>query len=108
LLFRKKTKIKKPLFRKIVNAFIYFSIGVIIAFLVLFGISQTFTFRDWLREKVVTTLNGSINGEISIERLDGTIFTSIILTNTSLIQGGDTLLFAEKNRSAYQSAKIIN
>ncbi|MCZ6703016.1 MAG: hypothetical protein O6940_08250 [Ignavibacteria bacterium] len=96
MLFRKKTIIKKPLFRKIVNAFIYFSIGVIVAFLVLFGISQTFTFRDWLREKVVTTLNGSINGEISIERLDGTIFTSIILTNTSLIQGGDTLLFAEK------------
>jgi hypothetical protein len=96
LLFRKKTKIKKPVFRKIVNAFIYFSIGVIVALLILFGISQTFTFRDWLREKVVTTLNGSINGEISIERLDGTIFTSIILTNNFLVQGGDTLLFAEK------------
>jgi len=96
LLFRKKIKIKKPVFRKIVNAFIYFSIGVIVALLILFGISQTFTFRDWLREKVVTTLNGSINGEISIERLDGTIFTSIILTNTSLVKRGDTLLFAEK------------
>ena len=96
MLFRKDPKIKRSLFRKIVNGFIYFGIGIIAALLMLFAFSQTSTFRDWLREKVVTTVNGSINGELSIERIDGTVFTALILNNTVLVQGRDTLLFAEK------------
>ena len=69
---------------------------MLVALMVLFGISQTSSFRDWLREKVVTTVNGSINGELSIERIDGTIFTALILNKTLLVQSEDTLLFAEK------------
>jgi hypothetical protein len=96
LFFRKKPKIKRSLFRRIVNGFIYFGIGVMIALMILFAISQTSSFREWLREKVVTTINGSINGELSIERIDGTVFTALVLNNTSLVQERDTLLFAEQ------------
>lgn len=96
MFFRKDPKIKRSLFRKIVNGFIYFGIGVLIAFMVLFAVSQTSSFRDWLREKVVTTVNGSINGELSIESIDGTIFTALILNNSTIMQAGDTLFFAEK------------
>jgi hypothetical protein len=96
LFFRKKTKIKKSLFRKIVNGFLYFGIGILTALMILFAISQTSTFRDWLKEKVVTTVNGSINGNLSIESIDGTIFTSVILNNTLLLQGKDTLFSAEE------------
>ena len=96
MLFRNNPNIKRSLFRKIVNGFIYFGLGVIIAFMLLFAISQTSTFRQWLREKIVTTVNGSINGHLYIERIDGTVFTEIILNNTLLMQDTDTLLFAKK------------
>ena len=96
MLFGRNPKIKRPLHRKIINSFIYFGIGVIIAFMILFAISQTSTFRNWLREKVITTVNASINGSLSVEELDGTIFTSIILNNTRLVQARDTVLSADK------------
>ncbi|RKY90408.1 MAG: hypothetical protein DRQ13_12670, partial [Ignavibacteriae bacterium] len=107
MLFRKDPKIKRSLFRKIVNGFIYFGVGIIAALLMLFAFSQTSTFRDWLREKVVSTVNSSINGELSIERIDGTVFTALILNNTALLQGRDTLLFAEKIELRTSPLKIL-
>lgn len=107
MLFRKDPKIKRSLFRKIVNGFIYFGVGIITVFLMLFAFTQTSTFRDWLREKVVTTVNGSINGKLSIERIDGTVFTALILNNTALVQGRDTLLFAEKIELRTSPLKIL-
>jgi hypothetical protein len=90
-----------------VNGFIYFGVGIITGLLMLFAFSQTSTFRDWLREKVVTTVNGSINGKLSIERIDGTVFTALILNNTTLLQGQDTLLFAEKIELRTSPLKIL-
>jgi hypothetical protein len=90
-----------------VNGFLYFGIGIIAAFLMLFAFSQTSTFREWLREKVVTTVNGSINGELSIETIDGTVFTALILNNTTLSQANDTLLFAEKIELRTSPLKIL-
>jgi len=90
-----------------VNAFIYFGVGIITALLILFAFSQTSTFRDWLREKVITTVNSSINGELSIEKIDGTVFTALILNNTALVQEQDTLLFAEKIELRTSPLKIL-
>jgi hypothetical protein len=90
-----------------VNSFIYFGIGIIAALLMLFAFSQTSTFRDWLREKVVITVNGSINGELSIERIDGTVFTALIFNNIALVQRRDTLLFAEKIELRTSPLKIL-
>jgi hypothetical protein len=107
LLFRRKKKIKKPLPRRIINAFIYFGAGLIVLILVLFAVSQTNTFREWLREKVITTVNESINGELFIEEIQGTIFTSLILNNTTLVQGEDTLLNSEKIEVRTSPLKMV-
>ena len=96
MLFRRKPKIKRSLPRRIINGFIYFGIGIIIALIILFSISQTSTFRSWLRDKLLTTVNGSINGHLTIEGIDGTIFSSLILNNVSIIQQPDTIVYAEK------------
>jgi len=96
LFFRRKPKIKRSLPRKIINGFIYFGIGIIVAFIILFAVSQTSTFRGWFRDKLLTTVNGSINGHLSIERIDGTIFSALILNNVLLTQQKDTTLYAEK------------
>ncbi|MCF8241162.1 MAG: hypothetical protein K9J16_07230 [Melioribacteraceae bacterium] len=93
---KKDTKTKKPLYKRIINWFIGFGIGIIILLLILFGFSQTSTFREMLRNRVITEVNSAVNGEFNIEKIDGTILTSLILTNTSLVIDQDTLLYADR------------
>ncbi len=91
----KKIKKKRTLLQKIVNAFLYFVIGIFIILVVAFGFSQTSTFRDILKDKVLKAANSSLNGNLYIEKIDGTIFTSLVLHNIVLTQEKDTLLHAE-------------
>ena len=96
MLFRKKPKVKRPLFRKIINYFLGIGIGLIVIFLVTFGYTQTSSFRNWLKEFVIEQVNSSTNGKLTIDQLDGTIFTTLILANTTYKLYGDTLFSAEK------------
>ncbi|MCU7492837.1 MAG: hypothetical protein HF312_17815 [Ignavibacteria bacterium] len=92
----KTVKPKKSAFRKIVNGFLYFWIGLTV-FMVLFtGFTQTKTFREFLRKEVISEVNKSINGKLNIGEIDGTLFTSLTLRNTSLLVEGDTLLYANR------------
>ncbi|MGA7836578.1 MAG: hypothetical protein WB996_01315, partial [Ignavibacteriaceae bacterium] len=64
--------------------------------MIFFAISQTSTFRNYLKDYVTEKVNSSINGKLNIENLDGTIFTTLILHNTTLTFKSDTLLKASK------------
>lgn len=90
----KKTKKKKTLFRKIVNSFLYTFIGLFALILLILGFTQTSTFRSILRTQVMSIADSSLNGHVYIGKIEGTIFTSLILTNTSVNMGPDTLLKA--------------
>lgn len=92
----KPEKPKRSLFRRIVNAFIISVLALIVLIILFLGFSQTSTFRELLKDQLVSTVNSSINGNLSIEKIDGTILTSIFLRNTVLTTAGDTLLKAEK------------
>ncbi|HLG32656.1 MAG TPA: hypothetical protein VI362_06425 [Ignavibacteriaceae bacterium] len=107
MFFRKKTNIRKPFFHRIINAFIYAVVGLIFLLLLVFGFTQTKTFREWLRETVIEEVNASTNGKLEIERIDGTILTSLILNNTVYILNQDTLLRAEKIELRTSPLKII-
>ncbi|MBZ0199555.1 MAG: hypothetical protein K8H86_06790, partial [Ignavibacteriaceae bacterium] len=52
-------------------------------------------FRNWLKDFVVEQVNGALNGKLSIEEIDGTIFTSIYLRHPVLTLEQDTLLNVE-------------
>jgi autotransporter translocation and assembly factor TamB len=91
---QKKPLIKRSLFHKIVNVFIGIALGLIITILIFLGFTQTSTFRGILREKVIALLNNETNGRVNIEKIDGTIFTSLFLRNTSIVVDKDTLLYA--------------
>lgn len=93
-------KIKKKLTgRRIlrigVNSFIYFVLGILLILLIAFSLTQTSVFRDWLKDTIVEELNSSMNGEIAIRKLEGTIFTSLVFKNTLITQNDDTILSAE-------------
>lgn len=90
----KKEKKKKSLFRKIVNVFLYIFIGLFVIILLALGFTQTSTFRNILRENVVDIVNKELNGTLSIGKIEGTIFTSLILKNVSINMKEDTLFKA--------------
>jgi len=92
----KKTKTKRSLFRKIINTFIGIFLGIIFLLILFIGFSQTRTFRELFRNKVIELVNNEINGKLNIEKIDGTILTSLFLRNTSVKINGDTLLYANK------------
>ncbi|RJP65245.1 MAG: hypothetical protein C4539_13570 [Ignavibacteriales bacterium] len=89
-------KPKRSLFRKIINFFLWSFIVIFILVMIFIGISQTRTFREFLRKQVVALVNELINGKLSIDRIDGTILTSITLRNTLLTFEQDTVLAARR------------
>ena len=107
MLFRKKTKIKRPLFRRIINYFLGAGIGLIVILLTAFGYTQTSSFRNWLKDFVIEQVNTSTNGKLAIEELDGTIFTSLILSNNSYVFEKDTFFSAEKIELKVSPLKIF-
>lgn len=94
MFFRKKPKIKRPLFRRIINYSVGIIVGLFVIVLIGFGYTQTSSFRNWLKDFVVEQVNSSTNGSLNIDRIDGTIFTSLILSNTSYTLYEDTLFKA--------------
>ena len=66
---QKQSKIKRSVFRKIVNVFIGTFLGLILFTLIVLGYTQTKTFRETLREKVITLVNEEINGKLNIEKI---------------------------------------
>jgi hypothetical protein len=115
MLFRKKAKektkekpkVKRPLFRKIINSFLGIGIGLLIIFLIAFGYTQTSSFRNWLNEFVTEQVNSSTNGNLSIGEIDGTIFTSLILSDLSYTLEDDTLLSANKIELKFSPLRIF-
>ncbi len=90
-----KIKKKRSLFRKIVNFFLYAGIVLLVILLIALGFSQTSTFREYLRGTVVNLANKNLNGNLSIGKIDGTIFSSLLIRNVSVNMGSDTLFKAE-------------
>ncbi len=107
MLFRKKPEIKRPLARRIINYFIGAGVGVIVIFLVAFGYTQTSSFRNWLKDFLVEQVNSSSNGKLTIGQLDGTIFTTLVLSKTSYIFEQDTLLLADKIEIKISPLRIL-
>ncbi len=93
-----KGKTKKPisLFRRIVNIFLFIGIALLVLLLLAFGFSQTKTFRNLLKENIESAVNGSINGQLKIKEIRGTIFTSLSIIDPVLLTQGDTLFHSDK------------
>ncbi|MBK6914742.1 MAG: hypothetical protein IPH11_14245 [Ignavibacteriales bacterium] len=103
----KKIKPKRSLFHKIVNVFIYTVLTIFVIFLLILGFSQTSTFREMLRTKLIDIANQELNGKVYVERIDGTILSSIILHNTNITMDGDTLFKSETIELKTSPLKIL-
>ena len=93
---KKKEKKKRTPLQKIVNVFLYIGLSIFLLLIIAFAVSQTSFFRNWLREQAISIANDALNGEVYIGRIDGTIFTSLILRDTYVAMDSDTLLSASR------------
>ena len=91
---KKKVKKKRTLLQRIVNVFLYIGIALFIILVIAFGFSQTSTFRDYLKGFVVAKADSALNGKLHIDKIEGTIFTSLILKDIVVNMGEDTLFKA--------------
>jgi hypothetical protein len=107
MLFRKQTEVKRPLFRRIINYFLAVGIALIIIFLIALGYTQTSTFRSWLKNFIVEEVNSSTNGMLSIESIDGTVLTSLILNHASYVFGEDTVFSAGRIELKVSPLRIL-
>lgn len=91
----KKTKEKKKrsLARKISNTFIALFAGLIILFLLLIGISQTSTFRNFVKDKITESVNSSINGKLYIGGIEGTLLSTLSIKDISLTDSDNETIF---------------
>ncbi len=92
----KKQKKVRSVFHKTINWFVGVFIAFLLIFIILFGFSQTQSFRDYLRDTIVEEFDSTINGSLKIESIEGSIFTSLKLNNIQLYSQFDTIASINK------------
>lgn len=91
-----------------VNIFVYTFVGLFMLFMIFFGVSQTSFFKNWLRDTIVEIANEELNGKLSIGKIDGTIFTSLLITDVALqSKQYDTVVYAGKIELRTSPLKIL-
>lgn len=93
---KEKEKPKRSLRRKIFNVVIGLFAGLIILFVLLIGFSQTYTFRDLLRKKIISAFNSTSGGKLNIGKIEGTLLTTLSVYDLSITVDNDTLLSSKK------------
>lgn len=100
-------KIKRSFIRKAFNVLLV-SMGIFVfLILLLFGFSQTSTFKNYLKEFVVDLADENLNGKLTIGSIDGTLLTSFSINNTVLTTGKDTLISAGRIKVVISPLQLL-
>ncbi|MDA3860492.1 MAG: AsmA family protein [Melioribacteraceae bacterium] len=106
MIFR-KNRVKRTLPRKIGNGIIGFFVSIFFLLVVVFAFSQTSTFRNMLRDKIIEISDNSLNGKLNIGQVEGTLITHLLLKDISLEYNSDTLFFAKRIEFALNPFYIL-
>ncbi|MCB0729395.1 MAG: hypothetical protein KDC88_00055 [Ignavibacteriae bacterium] len=91
-----KKKFKRSLLHKIINVLIGIVAFFLFFLIIFFGFSQTQTFRNFLKSEITELVSESLNGELHIDKIEGSILSSVILHETYLVSEKDTLVKAQQ------------
>jgi len=72
------------------------------------AVTQTSWFKNWLRQKAVSQAAQYLNGELTIARLGGNIFTGVELQGVALHHEGQTVVRMDKLTVAYSPMTMIS
>ncbi|MEW6412872.1 MAG: translocation/assembly module TamB domain-containing protein [Candidatus Zixiibacteriota bacterium] len=103
-----KQKNSKPIRHRIGTILSELLTAVVVLAVLAIVFTQTGFFRDWLRAKIVSTANESINGELAIEGMDGNVFNHLTLRGVSLVMDNDTVARISSLYLQYNPWKLVN
>ena len=89
------------------NFFILFFIGLFILLLLIFGFTQTKTFRSLLKEQVTLAVNDALYGKLEIGSIEGSILTLVKVNNVKLTLYGDTLAAIDKLSLRFNPLQLL-
>ncbi len=72
------------------------------------AVTQTSWFKNWLRQKAVSQAAQFLNGELTITRLSGNIFTGVALEGVTLRHEGQTAVAMDKLTVEYSPLAMIS
>ena len=72
------------------------------------AVTQTSWFKNWLRQKAVSQAAQYLNGELTITRLSGNIFTGIALEGVALRHEGQTAVAMDRLTVEYSPLTMIS
>ena len=72
------------------------------------AVTQTSWFKNWLRQKAVSQAAQYLNGELTITRLSGNVFTGVALEGVSLRHEGQTAVAMDKLTVEYSPITMIS
>lgn len=75
--------------------------------LLIFGFTQTKTFRSILREQAVIIVNDAIYGKLSIGDIRGSVLTSLKIIDANLIVANDTVFAVDKIELKYNPIQLL-
>jgi autotransporter translocation and assembly factor TamB len=101
----------RPALRALRRLSRYVAISVL-ALVILLGagvaVTQTSWFKNWLRQKAVSQAAQYLNGELTITRLTGNVFTGVVLEGVALRHEGQTAVAMDKLTVAYSPMTMIS
>src|SRR5687768_7514311 len=72
------------------------------------AVTQTSWFKNWLKQKAVSQAAQYLNGELTITRLTGNVFTGVALEGVALRHEGQTAVAMDKLTVAYSPLTMIS
>ena len=72
------------------------------------AVTQTSWFKNWLRQKAISQAAQYLNGELTITRLTGNVFTGVALEGIALRHEGQTAVAMDKLTVAYSPLTMIS
>ena len=102
-----KASTERSIFRKIMNFLILFFIGLSVLLLLIFGFTQTKTFRSLLKEQVILAVNDAIYGKLNIGEIEGSVLTSLKLKDVNVTLYGDTIGVVQNIRLRFNPIQFL-
>ena len=86
----------------------FFLTGIIAVVCLALIVSQTPWFRGWARAYIVRSSAKFLNGELTIGRLEGNLFTGAILTDFSITMDGERVIYARRAEIDYNLNDLLS
>ena len=82
--------------------------GIIAVVCLALIVSQTPWFRGWARAYIVRSSDRFLNGELTIGRLEGNLFTGAVLTDFAITMDGERVIYARRAEIDYNLNDLLS